>query len=144
MVPELSLQEAAGLPSTLEQVSRIFRSKPGLFDGILCYGVLQHLFKEERESAVEEFSRILREGGFVFFEAFGFEDMRCGGEASSPFEERTFARKNGIIYHYFTKEEVRTLFKGFEIIGLEDVTKEKTFRGETYRRHMIKGVFRKP
>jgi SAM-dependent methyltransferase len=118
--------------------------KARAFDGILCYGVLQHLFKEERESAVKEFDYILREGGFIFFEAFGCEDMRCGGEASSPFEERTFARKNGIIYHYFTKEEVRTLFKGFEIMGLEDIIKEKTFRGEAYRRHLIKGVFRKP
>ncbi len=113
------------------------------FDGILCYGVLQHLFKEERESAVKEFSHILREGGFVFFEAFGCEDMRCGGDTSIPSEEKTFSRQNGIIYHYFTKEEVRALFKGFEIIGLEDVIKEKNFRGEAYRRHLIKGVFRK-
>ncbi|MGB9938311.1 class I SAM-dependent methyltransferase [Methanosarcina sp.] len=114
------------------------------FDGILCYGVLQHLFKEERESAVEEFRHILREGGPVFFEAFGCEDMRCGGETSIPFEERTFARQNGIIYHYFTREEVRALFKEFEVIGLEDIIKEKTFRGETYKRHLVRGIFRKP
>jgi SAM-dependent methyltransferase len=118
--------------------------KARTFDGILCYGVLQHLFKQERESAVKEFSHVLREGGFVFFEAFGYQDMRCGGETSIPFEERTFARQNGIIYHYFTIGEVRTLFKGFEIIELEDIIKEKTFRGEAYRRHLIKGVFRKP
>ncbi|HET8686086.1 MAG TPA: class I SAM-dependent methyltransferase, partial [Methanosarcina sp.] len=99
---------------------------------------------EERKSAVKEFRQILREGGFVFFEAFGCEDMRCGGETSIPFEEKTFARQNGIIYHYLTEDEVRTLFKGFEIIGLEDIIKEKTFRGEAYRRHLIKGVFRKP
>ena len=117
--------------------------KARAFDGILCYGVLQHLFKEERESAVKEFSHILREGGFVFFEAFGCEDMRCGGDTSIPFEEKTFSRQNGIIYHYFTKGEVRTLFKGFEIIWLKDIIKEKTFRGEAYRRHLIKGVFRK-
>lgn len=113
------------------------------FDGILCYGVHQHLFKEERESAVEEFSYILRKGGFFFFEAFGYKDMRCGGEPSIPFEERTFARQSGIIYHYFTKEEVKTLFKEFEIIELEDVIKEKVFRGKVYGRHLIKGVFRK-
>ena len=82
------------------------------FDGILCYGVLQHLFQEERESAVKEFKRVLRKGGFVFFEAFGCEDMRCGGESSIPFEESTFVRQNGIIYHYFTKEEVRDTFQG--------------------------------
>jgi SAM-dependent methyltransferase len=114
------------------------------FDGALCYGVLQHLFENERESAVREFERVLRKGGFVFFEAFGREDMRCGGEATVDFEESTFVRQNGIIYHYFTEEEVRSLFSGFEIIELENVTKEKKFRGEAYRRHMIRGIFRKP
>ncbi len=118
--------------------------KPCVFDGILCYGVLQHLFKEERESAVKEFFYILQDGGLIFFEAFGCEDMRCGGEASIPFEERTFARQNGIIYHYFTKKEVKVLFKEFDVIRLEDVIKEKTFRGKTYRRHLLRGIFRKP
>lgn len=117
--------------------------KARTFDGILCYGVLQHLFKEERESAVKEFSQTLRKGGLLFFEAFGCEDMRCGGEASIPFEEKTFARQNGIIYHYFTKEEIRKVFKGFEIIELEDAIKEKIFKGKVYRRHLIKGVFQK-
>ncbi|MDY0130445.1 MAG: class I SAM-dependent methyltransferase [Methanosarcina vacuolata] len=117
--------------------------KAQVFDGILCYGVLQHLFIKERESAVKEFSYILRKDGFFFFEAFGYKDMRCGGEASIPFEEKTFARQNGIIYHYFTIEEVRALFTGFEIVKLEDVIKEKVFKGNVYRRHLIKGVFRK-
>lgn len=117
--------------------------KPGSFDGIICYGVLQHLFKEEREAAVSEFSRLLNPGGFIFFEAFGCEDMRCGGEAPSPFEEKTFARQNGIIYHYFTEKEVRMLFAEFELLELENVIKEKIFRGESYRRHMVRGVFRK-
>ncbi len=117
--------------------------KAHAFDGILCYGVLQHLFKQERESAVREFHYILRKGGFVFFEAFGCEDMRCGGEPSNPYEERTFSRQSGIIYHYFTKAEVRALFGRFEVIELEEVIKEKTFRGETYRRHLVRGIFRK-
>jgi SAM-dependent methyltransferase len=114
------------------------------FDGVLCYGVLQHLFENERESAVREFERVLRKGGFVFFEAFGREDMRYGGENTVDFEESTFVRQNGIIYHYFTEEEVRSLFCGFENIELENVIKEKTFRGEAYRRHMLRGIFRKP
>lgn len=114
------------------------------FDGILCYGVLQHLFREEREATVMEFMRVLREGGFVFFEAFGSEDMRCGRGSSTPFEKSTFVRQNRLIYHYFTKEEVRVLFNEFETTELENVIKEKTFRGETFKRHMVRGIFRKP
>jgi len=113
------------------------------FDGILCYGVLQHLFWEERIATVTEYKRVLQKGGYVFFEAFGSEDMRCGEKASAHLEECTFIRQNGIIYHYFTTEEVRALFSGFETIELEDVIKEKTFRNETFKRHMIKGIFRK-
>ena len=60
---------------------------------------------------------------------------------SAPFEEITFVRQNGLIYHYFRKEEVRTLLNGFETIELENVIKEKTFRRETYKRHMIKESF---
>jgi ubiquinone/menaquinone biosynthesis C-methylase UbiE len=114
------------------------------FDGILCYGVLQHLFREERETAIMEFMRVLNDGGFVFFEAFGSEDMRFGGESSIPFEKSTFVRQNGLIYHYFTKEEVMALFNEFETIELENVITGKTFRGESYNRHMVRGVFRKP
>ena len=113
------------------------------FDGILCYGVLQHLFPDEREAAVMEFRRVLREGGLVFFEAFGSEDMRCGGNSSIPYEKNTFIRQNGLIYHYFTKEEVNTLFQEFETTELDNLIKEKTFRGEAYKRHMIRGIFRK-
>lgn len=151
---DVSLTALKGSRVQLERVGRFAEHvgasvselplKAHTFDGILCYGVLQHLFKEERENAIREFYHILREGGLVFFEAFGCEDMRCGGETSTPFEERTFARQNGIIYHYFTRGEVRTLFRGFEAIELEDIIKEKTFRGEVYKRHLVKGIFRKP
>jgi ubiquinone/menaquinone biosynthesis C-methylase UbiE len=114
------------------------------FDGVLCYGVLQHIFREEREATVMEFRRVLKEGCFVFFEAFGSEDMRSGGEFSTPFEKSTFVRQNGLIYHYFTEEEVRVLFNEFETTELENVIQEKTFRGEVYKRHMVRGIFRKP
>jgi SAM-dependent methyltransferase len=117
--------------------------KAEIFDGILCYGVLQHLFEAERKSTVQEFLRILKKGGFLFFEAFGTEDMRFGGENPFLFEENTFLRQNGIIYHYFTKEEVNSLFKEFKVLELKDIIKEKNFRGQKYKRHLIKGIFQK-
>ncbi|HJH32379.1 MAG TPA: class I SAM-dependent methyltransferase [Methanosarcinaceae archaeon] len=109
------------------------------FGGIVCYGVLQHLFAGERRAAVSEFKRVLSPGGFLFFEAFGVDDMRYGGTEVEP---DTFLRKNGVIYHYFTKEEVSSLLRGFEIIKLENARSEKKFRGEIHSRHMIKVVAR--
>ena len=109
------------------------------FDGIVCYGVLQHLFTDDRRAAVSEFKRVLSPGGLLFFEAFGVEDMRYGGEDVEP---HTFLRKSGLIYHYFTIEELECLLEDFEIIKLENVRSEKIFRGKMYPRHMIKGIVR--
>lgn len=111
----------------------------GSFDAIVCYGVLQHLFENERLLAVEEFRRVLRPHGLIFFEVFGTDDMRFGGE---EVENNTFRRKGGIIYHYFTENELESLFERFDIEELESTKTQKRFRGELYTRHHIKGTFR--
>lgn len=128
-------QDATVLVSTITELP----FSDNLFDAVLCYGVLQHLFEHERYGAVEEFKRVLNPHGLVFFEAFGIEDMRYGGQ---EIEKDTFLRKGGIIYHYFSEEEVRSLFNGFEILSLENVKVEKRFKGELYTRHHIRAVLR--
>jgi len=109
------------------------------FNGIVCIEVLQHLFDDERRMAVGEFRRVLVPGGMLFFEAPGVEDLRYGGE---EVESHTFLRKNGIIYHYFTKEEVTSLFDGFEIVDIKDIKIEKRFRGKPYTHHRIRAAAR--
>lgn len=109
------------------------------FDVIWCYGVLQHLLSEERELAAGEFWRILREGGLLFIEVFGEEDMRYGG---SEVEPNTFSRKNGTVYHYFSKSELRRLLKGFSC-NIVESRKAKIFVGKSYTRHMISVIGKK-
>ncbi|WP_269850323.1 class I SAM-dependent methyltransferase [Methanosarcina horonobensis] len=58
--------------------------KSGSFDGIICYGVLQHLFKEERKAAVREFSRLLSCGGLVFFRGFRLRGYALRRRAFKP------------------------------------------------------------
>ena len=103
------------------------------FDVIWCYGVLQHLLSAERELAISEFRRLLRRNGILFIEVFGEEDMRYGG---IEVENNTFKRKNGIIYHYFNKDELNGLLSGFSCRIVES-KKEKRFEGRIYIRHMI-------
>ncbi len=109
------------------------------FDIVWCYSVLQHLLSGERESAICEFRRILRTGGFLFIEVFGKDDMRYGG---SEVEPDTFSRSNGIIYHYFDKNEVGRSLGDFSCRIIES-RKKKCLKGKFYTRHMICAVAKK-
>jgi len=111
----------------------------GSFDIIWCYGVLQHLLAKERERAICEFGRLLQNDGILFIEVFGEEDMRYGGNEVEP---GTFSRKNGIVYHYFNKNELNDMLKGFSCL-IEESRKEKRFNGEYYTRHMLSAVAKK-
>ncbi|AGB48470.1 methylase involved in ubiquinone/menaquinone biosynthesis [Methanomethylovorans hollandica DSM 15978] len=111
--------------------------KEETFDAVICLGVLQHLTEAGRYAATREIRRVLKCNGLVFLEVFGSQDMRYGGE---EVEERSFMRQTGILYHYFTPEEIRTLFKGFQFLELKDKLLEKKYRREKYIRHMISAV----
>ncbi len=111
----------------------------GSFDVVWCYGVLQHLLLEERELAIKEFWRILRQDSMLFLEVFGEEDMRFGGR---EVEANTFSRENGIVYHYFNKNELKELLRDFSCDIVES-RKKKRFSGVYYERHMISAVARK-
>ncbi|WP_342303859.1 methyltransferase domain-containing protein [Methanolobus sp. ZRKC5] len=109
------------------------------FDAVLCLGVVQHLMEEERQMAISEIKRIMKSGAILVIEVFGTGDMRYGGE---EIEKNTFCRKSGIIYHYFTKEELSSLLCGFEIIEMKDNISEKIFDGKPHRRHQLRAIVR--
>src|SRR5660398_195256 len=98
----------------------------GSFDIIWCYGVLQHLLLKEREFAAREFRRILRKEGILFLEVFGKDDMRYGGIEVEP---DTFSRSNGIVYHYFDKDEIEGTLNDFSCRIIE-TRKKKVLQGE--------------
>ena len=111
----------------------------GSFDIIWCYGVLQHLLSNERESAICEFKRILRTEGLLFIEVFGKDDMRYGG---IEVEHDTFSRSNGIVYHYFDKDEIEKSLSDFSC-RIVETRKKKCFKEKFYTRHMISVVAKK-
>ena len=114
--------------------------KAEMFDAAVCYDVLQHLLKEERLDAMKEMRRILRPGGKLFVQVFGKEDMRYGGMQVEP---DTFRRQSGIIYHYFSEEELHDLLSDFKILRMDPAISHKTFRGEDFKRHKIALVAQK-
>ncbi len=115
-----------------------FRSRKK-FDGIVCRYVLGALKSEDREKAVENIGKLLKKNRFVFFEDFSIGDMRFG--KGERIEKNTFRRGNGIVYHYFTLQEVKRLFSGFKTIELKGSSFKRVYRGVEYTRRMISGVF---
>ena len=105
--------------------------RDGAFGAVVCYDVLQHLLAPERARAAAEIGRVLAPGGVAFLAGFGRGDMRYGGKEVEP---HTFRRESGIIYHYFSEEEMRSLLPGLDDVTVETVVTHRTFRGQAYER----------
>lgn len=123
-----------GAVTPVEGDVRCMPFKDRSFDAVVCYDVLQHLLEPERARAVEEMRRVLAPGGRVFIGTFGREDMRYGG---SEVEPHTFRRESGIIYHYFSEEEMGRLLSRFGRVRVESAATHRTFRGKDHTRHRI-------
>jgi ubiquinone/menaquinone biosynthesis C-methylase UbiE len=125
---------------TVQGDARGLPFKDCVFNGAVCYDVLQHLLEDERYSAVREVRRVLAQGGLFFIQVFGQKDMRYGGTLVEP---DTFRRHTGIIYHYFSEEEVRSMLSDFTLLSMDSALSLKTFRGEKFTRHKITVVAQK-
>jgi len=108
--------------------------KGSAFEAAVCYDVLQHLLEGEREAAIREVHRVLAPGGLVFVQVFGKKDMRYGGTLVEP---DTFRRRTGIVYHYFSEDEVRSMLSAFTLLRIESAISRKAFHGEEFTRHKI-------
>ena len=56
---------------------------------------------------------------------FSIDDMRFG--KGTEIEKNTFARGNGIYYHYFTNTELEMLFSGFKLVNVTEIKSEKKY-----------------
>ena len=115
--------------------------RDGSFDAVLLHHVLQHLMAGERGAAATEAFRVLRPGGTLHVRTFSVRDMRFG--KGVEVEDNTFRRGNGVIYHYFGAEELRTLLSSFEEIGLDERTSATKFAKGSVRAELV-GTFRRP
>jgi ubiquinone/menaquinone biosynthesis C-methylase UbiE len=82
------------------------------FDAVVAVHILEHLDDSQLRATVKEVSRVLAPGGLVYVRAFAVGDMRARGGNKNT-------RGNGIEYRYFTEEEMKEIFKGFELVSSE-------------------------
>ena len=128
---EYALADAGKLP---------FRD--GCFDVVVCFHVLEHLYRREREESARDMLRVLRPGGEVRFKAFSRADMRYG--KGQEVEQSSFIRGAGVLTHYFLAEEVRELFAGTAETLFEEIRIEKMIMGQDALRSRLSFVFKKP
>ena len=107
----------------------------GCFDAVLCNYVLTHLLDEDRIKGVNEIWRVLKNNGFLFIEVFSTDDFRYG--KGKKIGKNGFLRKDGIIYHYFTYDEIKNLLKDFQILKLKKFVKGRIIRGVRYNHDII-------
>ncbi|GAA1177549.1 SAM-dependent methyltransferase [Kitasatospora gansuensis] len=118
-------------PTGLQNAKRIIRQRSFLLradatelplidasvDAVTCFDVFGQI--EDPSALVAEARRLLVEGGIFVTNAFTPEDQTYGeGEEIAP---NTFAYKD-TLFKYYSEEDIRALFDGWEIIALERVS----------------------
>ena len=109
-------------------------------DRIYAHHVLGHIPVEARSRAVAEILRIAKPGAMIWVVVFERGDFRAGmGDICA--EEYTYIRGNGIMTHYFTKDEILQLFSCFTLVYIKHHQWSMKIRGKSYPRSMIEGLF---
>lgn len=111
------------------------------FDVIMASHIVGHLTCTGRRQLAQEIFRLLASEGTVHFCDFSKGDFRYGRGLET--EEGTFTRQNGIMTHYFTTEEVKSLFAGLAVQSLIQRDWEMRIRGMVYPRAEIVAEFKK-
>ena len=101
----------------------------GSFDYITAVHVLEHLTDDELSVAVSEFTRILRNGGFIFTRTFSDGDLRSTKRAEGD-----------IRYIYRGPETMTSFFEGLDCISAQLI--EETTRFGAVRSR-VECLFRK-
>lgn len=98
------------------------------FDAVCDFGLLETLFKEDWEKYEKEVSRVLKPGGFYLNVSLSKETQTFF--EFSPKKDGSDFEKYDIHYHFFTKEEMRSIFKNnFSLISEEETIPEKREKG---------------
>jgi ubiquinone/menaquinone biosynthesis C-methylase UbiE len=121
--------------------ARVTPFKNSTFDAILATHVIGHMTLESRTKAAAEIFRLLSPGGTFIFCGFSTRDLRYG--TGEKIEDGTFRRGNGIITHYFSREDTIALFPCLTAVSVVYHQWSMLIRGKTLERSEIHGLFRK-
>jgi ubiquinone/menaquinone biosynthesis C-methylase UbiE len=110
------------------------------FDAIICTRSIYHQKLQGIERTLSEIGRILRTKGFILVD---FLSKRTYSYAKGKkVEENTFAEQagpeRGVLHHFTGRNELETLFKGFDCVTIE--LQEKEVKGKLRSRWTVQAT----
>jgi len=109
------------------------------FDAVFLTHIAGHALEPGRQRIAAESARVTRPGGKIILRDFARDDMRAGkGEEIEP---GTFLRGDGIATHYFSEEEVLSLFSHLTPVSVRTRRWPLRIRGKDMVRSEIEAEF---
>jgi len=81
------------------------------FDGVMDFGLLHHLNREDWSTYVSECARVTKSGGYILLAQLSRETKKYLNWAPKQDPKGDFINE-GVYYHFFTLEEITNLFGG--------------------------------
>ncbi|NLV28313.1 MAG: class I SAM-dependent methyltransferase [Methanomicrobiales archaeon] len=106
-------------------------------DSVHCadaHHVIGHLLAHDRTCAANEISRVLAPNASLLVTVFGTGDFRSG--RGKEIEHGTYLRGNGIFTHYFSPEELKSLFPAMALVTKEKISWFMKIKGCSYLREI--------
>jgi ubiquinone/menaquinone biosynthesis C-methylase UbiE len=134
--------EECGLPGTIKAGDmRKIEYPDNFFDAILAWRVIYLGQKDTVKKSFSEITRVLRPGGVVYASIRSTNNTlyHVGKDKGEEIEQNTFLLNcdglSGIVYHFFTKEEVISYLSDFDILEIEELELQHTEYTARYPEH---------
>ena len=93
------------------------------FDAVFCHHVIQHGKMEDIKKAASEISRVTKKKGYLYLVVVSINHPKLltGEEIEKGTYINTDSEDGHMPHHFFTEQELKTLFSDFEILHLEEL-----------------------
>ena len=109
------------------------------YEGIYCFNVLQLFLKADRIAFIDKSSQLLTPNGFMFFTGISDQDASFG--QGREIEKNTFAVKPDKILHFFTLDDLKEHFRGFQILDVGSIEDQVTHTLYGLKSYEIRYIF---